>query len=417
MSIITYSMKKDWNKKLSKNFCAYEFACNDRSDEFKVATELVETLQQIRDHFGKPVLISSAYRTPAYNISIGGSSRSQHCLGTAADIHINGVDPIRIALYVASLPYFQKHGGIGYYSRAQVTGGFVHVDVRETHSRWVSKSGTAYQVVSKIMPTIRQGSKDCVSGVSYAVTVLQRHLGLKVDGIFGAGTKAKLVEWQKAHGFEFSRLRIDCVEWRVDWFEQCMDAHSVVSCLQKLRVALKDKLLLVTFRTKAEGGEVSLTHKEYLDFINTVIDTDCADLIDIEFFTAGDDVRELVDNAHSSGVVVICSSHDFQKTPNKNELISRMVKMQQVGADLPKVAVMPHDSTDVLTLLAATVEMKNKYFATPIITISMSKLGVASRLCGEVFGSAMTFASAGDSSAPGQIGLDVVNAVLDSIAE
>lgn len=73
-------------------------------------------------------------------------------------------------------------------------------DVRETHSRWVSKSGTAYQVVSKIMPTIRQGSKDCTGGVSYAVTVLQRHLGLKVDGIFGTGTKAKLVEWQKAHG-------------------------------------------------------------------------------------------------------------------------------------------------------------------------------------------------------------------------
>lgn len=81
-----------------------------------------------------------------------------------------------------------------------MTGGFVHVDVRETYSRWVSKSGTAYQVVSKIMPTIRQGSKDCTGGVSYAVTVLQRHLGLKVDGIFGAGTKAKLVEWQKAHG-------------------------------------------------------------------------------------------------------------------------------------------------------------------------------------------------------------------------
>ena len=193
--------------------------------------------------------------------------------------------------------------------------------------------------------------------------------------------------------------------------------HSVVSCLQKIRVALKDKLLLVTLRTKTEGGEVSLTHKEYLDFINTVIDTDCADLIDIEFFTAGNDIRELIDNAHSSGAVVVCSSHDFQKTPDKSDLISRMVKMQQVGADLPKVAVMPHDSTDVLTLLAATVEMKNKYFATPIIAISMGKLGIVSRLCGEVFGSAMTFASVGDSSAPGQIGLDVVNAVLDSIAE
>lgn len=226
-------------------------------------------------------------------------------------------------------------------------------------------------------------------------------------------TESKILE----RAFEFSRLRVDCVEWRVDWFEQCIDARSVVSCLQKLRVALKDKLLLVTFRTENEGGEASLTHQEYLDFINMIIDADCADLIDIEFFTAGDDIRELIDNAHSSGVVVVCSSHDFQKTPDKNELVSRMVKMQQVGADLPKVAVMPHNSTDVLTLLAATVEMKNKYFATPIVTISMGKLGVASRLCGELFGSAMTFASAGDSSAPGQMGLDVVNAVLDSIAE
>ena len=94
-----------------------------------------------------------------------------------------------------------------------------------------------------------------------------------------------------------------------------------------------------------------------------------------------------------------------------------MVKMQQVGADIPKVAVMPHDSTDVLILLSATIEMKNKYFATPIITISMSNLGVVSRLCGEVFGSAMTFASAGDSSAPGQISLDIINSVLDSIIE
>lgn len=127
--------------------------------------------------------------------------------------------------------------------------------------------------------------------------------------------------------------------------------------------------------------------------------------------------QDIVVEDHSSRVVVVCSSHDFQKTPDKNELVSRMVKMQQVGADLPKVAVMPHDSTDVLTLLAATVEMKDKYFATPIITISMGRLGVASRLCGEVFGSAMTFASVGDSSAPGQINLDVVNAVLDSIAE
>lgn len=200
MSVVTYSLKKDWNKKLSKNFCAYEFACNDKSDKFLVSTQLVEVLQQVRDHFGKPVQINSAYRSPAYNVSVGGSSRSQHCLGTAADICIKGVDPIRIALYVASLPYFKSHGGIGYYSRAHVTGGFVHVDVRANVSRWISKSGTSYKVASKIMPTIKQGDKDGVSNVGYAVTVLQRHLGLTTDGIFGASTKAKLIEYQKAHG-------------------------------------------------------------------------------------------------------------------------------------------------------------------------------------------------------------------------
>ena len=185
---------------MSAHFSVYEFACSDKSDTVLVDSQLIEVLEQIRAHFGAPVHINSGYRTPAYNISIGGSPRSQHCLGTAADIWIKGVDPIRIALYVSSLPYFAKSGGIGYYSRAVLTSGFVHVDVRSWKSRWISKAGTAYVSVSKIMPTIRQGSKDRVNGVSYAVTVLQRHLGINVDGNFGAGTREKLIAYQKAHG-------------------------------------------------------------------------------------------------------------------------------------------------------------------------------------------------------------------------
>ena len=199
-SIKTYSMKSDWNKKVSGHFSVYEFACSDKSDTVLIDTELISILEQVRAHFGAAVHINSGYRTPAYNISIGGSPNSQHCKGTAADIWIKGVDPIRIALYLSSLPYFAKRGGIGYYSRTVLTGGFVHVDVRATKSRWISKTGTKYLSVSNIMPTIKQGSKDATGGVSYAVTVLQRHLGVTADGIFGAGTKAKLIEWQKAHG-------------------------------------------------------------------------------------------------------------------------------------------------------------------------------------------------------------------------
>ncbi len=89
---------------------------------------------------------------------------------------------------------------------------------------------------------------------------------------------------------EFSTLSADCVEWRVDLFELAKDLRAVAHDAAKLRVALKDKLLLVTFRTKSEGGSVALSREEYIRFIHTVLATDCADLIDIEFFTAGADL-------------------------------------------------------------------------------------------------------------------------------
>ena len=214
---------------------------------------------------------------------------------------------------------------------------------------------------------------------------------------------------------EFSTLRADCVEWRVDLFEDAKDLGAIAHCAAKLRVALKDKLLLITFRTKAEGGNVELSHEEYLRFIHTVLDTDCADLIDIEFFTAGADLPELITDAHTAGAVVVCSSHDFHKTPPCTELISRMVQMQQTGADLPKLAVMPQSRTDVLELLSATAEMADRHPETPIITMSMGALGAVSRLSGEALGSAMTFANPGQASAPGQVPLDVVNEVLDAL--
>ncbi len=214
---------------------------------------------------------------------------------------------------------------------------------------------------------------------------------------------------------EFSTLCADCVEWRVDLFEGAKDLGVIAHCAAKLRVALKDKLLLITFRTKAEGGNVSLTHEEYLRYIRTVLDTDCADLIDIEFFTAGTDLTGLIEDTHTAGAKVVCSSHDFRKTPPQAELVSRMVQMQQAGADLPKLAVMPQSRTDVLTLLAATAEMAEQHPETPVITMSMGALGAVSRLTGEAFGSAMTFANPGQASAPGQVPLDVVNEVLDAL--
>ena len=153
-------------------------------------------------------------------------------------------------------------------------------------------------------------------------------------------TEAAILEKAAA----FSALCADCVEWRVDLFDAAADPGAVVRCLAKLRVLLKEKLLLVTLRMKEEGGSIPVSHEGYLRFLRTVLDTDCADLLDIEFFTAGADLPALVQDAHTAGVKVVCSSHDFHKTPPKAELVSRMVAMQQAGADLPKLAVMPRNA-------------------------------------------------------------------------
>ena len=123
-----YSKAKEGNVKLSKNFTVKEFACSDGTDTVFISLALVNLLQKIRDHFGKAVIINSAYRTEAHNKSIGGATYSQHKYGLAADIHINGITPKEIAAYVETL--MPSSGGIGIYQS------FVHVDVRRVKSRW-----------------------------------------------------------------------------------------------------------------------------------------------------------------------------------------------------------------------------------------------------------------------------------------
>ena len=89
--------------------------------------------------------------------------------------------------------------------------------------------------------------------------------------------------------------------------------------------------------------------------------------------------------------------------------------MQELGADIPKIAVMPQNKKDVLTLLAATEEMVNNYADRPIITMSMAATGVISRVCGEVFGSALTFGAVGKASAPGQMGAGELKEMLTTL--
>ena len=94
-------------------------------------------LQKIRDHFGKSVTITSAYRTAAHNKAVKGATYSQHCYGKAADIRVQGVGVEAVAAYAETL--LPNRGGIGRYPvKAGRPAGWVHIDTRAAKSRWVS---------------------------------------------------------------------------------------------------------------------------------------------------------------------------------------------------------------------------------------------------------------------------------------
>ena len=131
MAIKTYA--KGSNTKLSANFNSSEFDCHGSGccSSTLVDDKLVTYLQQIREHFGKPVNISSGYRCATHNKNIGGATKSRHSKGQAADIYISGVTPAEIAKYAESIGIL----GIGLYETSS-DGFFVHVDTRETKSFW-----------------------------------------------------------------------------------------------------------------------------------------------------------------------------------------------------------------------------------------------------------------------------------------
>lgn len=213
----------------------------------------------------------------------------------------------------------------------------------------------------------------------------------------------------------FDGVKKDVVEWRVDWFEGVFDFAKVEDVLKDLRPALSDTPILFTFRTSKEGGERAIEPEAYAELNKKAAATGLVDLIDVEAFTGDDIVRDIIEVAHASGVKVVASNHDFDKTPEKEELVRRLCKMQELGADIPKIAVMPQNKKDVLTLLAATEEMSSEHADRPIITMSMAGTGLISRLCGEVFGSALTFGAVGKASAPGQMNATDLNTVLNLI--
>lgn len=216
---------------------------------------------------------------------------------------------------------------------------------------------------------------------------------------------------------ELCKTSADIAEWRADWFDEVYDSDKVEEVLKELRDILGSIPLLFTFRTLKEGGEKDVEPTQYAVINEKAVATGCIDLLDVELFTGDRTVEKLIGLAHECGVKVIASNHDFKKTPAREEMLRRLRRMQEMGADICKLAVMPETMQDVLELLSVTEEMTRQYAECPVITMSMAEKGIISRVCGEFLGSAVTFGAVKKASAPGQLGVAELKTVLEILHE
>lgn len=216
---------------------------------------------------------------------------------------------------------------------------------------------------------------------------------------------------------EISGMRADIVEWRVDFYEDVMDTSKVLDVIIRIVDILKDKPVLFTFRTKAEGGEKEISEEAYICLIKDVIKQNVVGAVDVELFKGETVLEQISTYANDFDVKVIASNHDFNKTPEKEEIKRRLLLMKDKGAHVSKMAVMPQSKADVLALLSATEEVCQENENMTVVTMSMGKLGVISRLSGGVFGSAMTFGARNEASAsaPGQVEVSRLKTILETI--
>jgi len=222
-------------------------------------------------------------------------------------------------------------------------------------------------------------------------------------------TTTELLE-QAANG---KAAEADLIEWRIDHYDSVMDSEELMRTGKLIKEILGDMPLLLTFRTKEEGGAKDISLEAYEELLTGICKNQMADMIDIEAMKEPQIVKRLVGKAKEYGLITVGSNHDFYQTPSKEEIIKRLCRMQELDLDITKIAVMPKTERDVLTLLDATLTMKEKYADRPFITMSMGKKGFISRIAGECFGSCLTFGTVGAASAPGQVDAKVLNQVLN----
>ena len=207
----------------------------------------------------------------------------------------------------------------------------------------------------------------------------------------------------------------DLIEWRADFFDNVAAEKETLDLLAEVRASAKDIPLIFTLRSEREGGEpVQMDDDGISNLCVDVCQSGQADFVDVEMSAPEAQTRNVLAAAKANDTQVVLSYHNFEETPALEELIAKFARAEALGGDIAKVAVMPRDLDDVLVLLQATLQASRET-SLPLISISMGELGAFTRAIGWYFGSAVTFAAGRESSAPGQLAIDDLRILFNTL--
>lgn len=203
----------------------------------------------------------------------------------------------------------------------------------------------------------------------------------------------------------------DIIEWRVDFLEN-LEIENIENILCKIEDVFGHIPLIFTIRSFEEGGNKEIAEEQYLKIIDNILDFGKIDIIDFEL-SKMEKLKRSIEKARKFNIKIIASTHNFKFTPPKLKILEIFEKGSKFGAHIQKVAFMPINFNDVISVMDATYNAAIESLI--VVGISMGQLGIISRISGEYSKSALTFAKGKYESAPGQLDAKIVKQIIDNI--
>ena len=206
----------------------------------------------------------------------------------------------------------------------------------------------------------------------------------------------------------------DLIELRIDSLAPMPDVQTAAEACRAVREAAPGMALLFTLRTRRDGGAGDPDAQAYETLLTGMTQSGACDAIDCELSVGRDAFMRIAEHAENAGVTLVGSSHEFGEIGDMQRAADWLMQQQELGAKVCKAAVMARTHTQALEAALMFARAKEK-LTIPMIGIAMGQAGAITRIGGACMGSCLTFGTAGEASAPGQIEAKTLRMALEIV--